>query len=94
MALDDEDKENEEKERKIRKRRSIWVYPSLINRKTEGEYFILYPHLVDDEDKFITYFRMSTETFEMIFSKIEKRIVKKIHVFTKLFLQGKIGRIR
>jgi len=27
-----------------------------MDRKIEGEYFTLYPHLIDDEDKFVKYF--------------------------------------
>lgn len=34
----------------------MWVYSSLMQKKKkkklEGEYYTLYPHLIDDEDKF------------------------------------------
>lgn len=78
VALDDEDRENEKCKTKEKMRnRSMWVHPSLIDRKTEGEYYTLYSHLVNDEDKFVQYFRMNTGTFEMILSRIEKKILKK-----------------
>lgn len=49
----------------------------LQDRKTEGEYNTLYPHLVDDESKFHSYFRMNKATFEKILSKIEVDLKKK-----------------
>ena len=76
VALDEDNEENKEYKIKKRVKRSMWIHPSLMDRKTEGEYFTLYPHLVDDGDKFLKFFRMSARTFEMILSKIEKRILK------------------
>ena len=36
----------------------------LQDRKSEGEFHTLYPHLIDDESKFYNYFRMNIGTFE------------------------------
>ena len=66
IALDEEEGE--------RKRRRFWVHPMLV--KSEGEYNTLYPHLIDDEEKFFNYFRMPKGTFEYILSKIGSDIMK------------------
>ncbi|XP_053967742.1 uncharacterized protein LOC128869234 [Anastrepha ludens] len=54
----------------------MWIHPSLINRKIEGEYHTLYRHLIDDEEKFLQYCRKDSGTFEMILRKIEHKILK------------------
>lgn len=49
VALNDENRKNKEEcERKMENR----THPNLINRKLEREYYTLYPHLVDNNDKF------------------------------------------
>nr|XP_034192161.1 uncharacterized protein LOC117609660 [Osmia lignaria]XP_034192162.1 uncharacterized protein LOC117609660 [Osmia lignaria] len=59
----------------------MWVHPSLLTRKSEGKYYTLYRHLMKDEEKFIKYFRMDFRTFEMVLTKIEKKILKKNTTF-------------
>ncbi|KAK4879129.1 hypothetical protein RN001_007275 [Aquatica leii] len=55
----------------------MWVHPSLLQRKTEGEYYTLYRHLINDKEKFLIYCRMDWSTFEIILMKITPKIVKK-----------------
>ncbi|KAL4103870.1 hypothetical protein QTP88_019205 [Uroleucon formosanum] len=80
ICLDEEERENEE-ERQHLKRKRIWFHPSLLKRKTEGEFYTLLPHLIEDEKKFHGYFRMNTGTFEMILSRIQKDIQKEDTTF-------------
>lgn len=80
ICLDEEERENEE-ERQHLKRKRIWIHPSLLKRKTEGEFYTLLPHLIEDEKKFHGYFRMNTGTFEMILSRIQKDIQKEDTTF-------------
>ena len=58
IALDEEEEERKQK------RKRLWVHPMLQDRKSEGEFHNLYPHLIDDESKFYNYFRMNIGTFE------------------------------
>ncbi|CAH2083600.1 unnamed protein product [Euphydryas editha] len=58
-------------------RRRMWIHPSLLGRKIEGEYYTLYRHLINDEEKFLQYCRMDVGTFEMILKKITPKIVKR-----------------
>ena len=71
VALDEE-----EERKQNRKRKRLWVHPMLQDGKTEGEFHTLYPHLVDDENKFHSYFRMNKGTFEKILSKIKDDMKK------------------
>ena len=66
IALDEEEGE----------RKKLWVHPMLSDRKSEGEFYTLYPHLKDDESNFFYYFRMPKGTFEYILCKIEGDIMK------------------
>ena len=54
----------------------MWVHPYLQTRKTEGEYYTLYRHLIDDEEKFVQYVRINFSTLEMILTEIEPKIKK------------------
>lgn len=71
IILDEEEKENK------RNTRRYWMHDSIKERKTEGEYWTLFRHLVDDEEKFWQYFRMSTFQFKMLLKKIENDIVRR-----------------
>lgn len=68
---------DEEEEECPKKTRRYWIHNSLKKRKTEGEYWTLFRHLVDDEEKFFQYFRMCTFKFNDLLKKIENDIVKK-----------------
>ncbi|XP_068082944.1 uncharacterized protein [Anabrus simplex] len=63
----DEEEEN-------RPSRRFWVHQMLTKRKGEGEFFTLFPELVDDESKFYQYFRMSHYDFMRLLGFIEADI--------------------
>ncbi|CAI6351654.1 unnamed protein product [Macrosiphum euphorbiae] len=73
------DKEEEENKSKIsitnKQKRIVWVHDLWKKRKTEGE-FTLYNGLIDDEQKFYEYFRMSQYTFNVLHKKLENLITK------------------
>lgn len=48
------------------RKRSMWIYLSLIERKIKGEYFTSHFHITD-EKKFVKCFRMSAGTFKIIY---------------------------
>jgi hypothetical protein len=58
-----EEEESRTRESNSQRKRKKWVHTSLIRRKTEGEFFTLYKELVDAEEKFHQYFRMSKYQF-------------------------------
>lgn len=47
-----------------------------LKRKKEGEFHTLYKELVDDEERFYKYFRMSQYEFQTIITKISPVITK------------------
>ncbi|XP_061514113.1 putative nuclease HARBI1 [Anopheles gambiae] len=59
----------------LRKRRNktndLWKH-----RKRNGQYYVLFPELLKQEDKFFQYMRMSKKTFYFILRKIEPFIAK------------------
>jgi hypothetical protein len=59
ILLEEENIQNSEK----RKRKRFSVHKTLNKRKTEGEYWTLYKELMDDEEKFFQYFRLSQYQF-------------------------------
>jgi hypothetical protein len=63
--------ESRTRESNSERKRKKWVH-----KKTEGEFFTLYKELVDDEEKFHQYFRMSKYQFNDLFSRIEPLITK------------------
>ncbi|KAL4720971.1 hypothetical protein ACJJTC_019231 [Scirpophaga incertulas] len=71
IILDEEEEENQKPTRRY------WIHDTLKKRKTEGEYWTLYRHLVEDEEKFFQYFRMSTYQFNMLLQKIENDISRR-----------------
>lgn len=62
----------EEEEKKKRK----WVHNAWKSRTVEGEFYTLFPHLMDDETKFYEYFRMTQSTFHNLLKKLEARLKK------------------
>ncbi|GBP75201.1 hypothetical protein EVAR_88807_1 [Eumeta japonica] len=58
-------------------RRRFWVHKMLKARHTEGEFWQIQRHLLDDEEKFYIYFHMDRYLFDYILSFIEKDITKK-----------------
>ncbi|GBP87903.1 hypothetical protein EVAR_66382_1 [Eumeta japonica] len=71
MILDEEEEENQKTTRRY------WIHDSVKERKTEGEFWTLYKHLVEDEEKFFQYFRMSTYQFNVLLKKIENDIFRR-----------------
>lgn len=71
----DAEEENEKTQRRY------WIHESVRKRKTEGEYWTLYRHLVDDEEKFFSYFRMTSFQFNELLRKIENDITKRNTTF-------------
>ena len=59
----------------------MWVDKCFRNRKPEGEYWILYKVLGDDEMKLYQYFRMSKHNFNYLLQKVEKDLKKKNTTF-------------
>ena len=57
------------------------MHPMLV--ESEGEYMTIYPHLIDDEEKFFNYFGMPEGTFEYILSKIVSDIRKEDTHYTE-----------
>lgn len=60
---------------KILKRRK-WSHNINLARPTYGEFHHLFPHLLQDPERFRGYFRMRIETFNYILEKIQNRIQK------------------
>ena len=52
--------------KKLQRAARIWINPLLLNCHSEGDFFILYPKLRQDELKFYNYFRMSVAAFEQL----------------------------
>ena len=77
LMLDEEEKNAALSDKKKR----MWVHKCFRNRKSEGEYWILYRELADDEMKFYQYFRMSKQQFNYLLQKIEKDLKKKNTTF-------------
>ncbi|KAJ8961703.1 hypothetical protein NQ318_021303 [Aromia moschata] len=70
----DEEEENETQKKTIRR---YWIHEALRKRKAEGEYWTLYRHLVNDEDIFFQYFRMTSFQFNELLRKVENDITKR-----------------
>ena len=67
---------------KIRRKR-YWVHKINKDRTTLGEFHTLYGHLREDEERFWSYFRMSTTTFDYILSLISHRLQRQNTNFRK-----------
>ncbi|XP_023228048.1 protein ALP1-like [Centruroides sculpturatus] len=75
MAILLEEEESGCVEKQLKKRRFA-VHPMNVKRKKEGEFYTLFKELVDDEERFLKYFRMSKYEFETIVTKIKPMITK------------------
>jgi hypothetical protein len=81
IALLLEEEESRTRESNSPRKRKKCVHKSLIRSKTEGDFFTLYKELVDDEEKFHQYFRMSKYQFNDLLSRIEPLITNKNTTF-------------
>lgn len=72
LALEEEDRNWRNKQEKKRK----WVHTAWKSRTVEGEFYTLFPHLMDDETKFYEYFRMTQSTFHDLLKKLEEKLKK------------------
>ncbi|ENN83308.1 hypothetical protein YQE_00333, partial [Dendroctonus ponderosae] len=52
LCLDNEEEEKQRYLREIKRKRRFWVHAAWKTRPHEGEFFSLFPHLLDDEMKF------------------------------------------
>jgi hypothetical protein len=76
LMLDEEEKNSSLSDKKKR----MWVHKCFRNRKSEGEYWILYKELAD-EMKFYHYFRVSKHQVNYMLQKIVKDLKKKNTTF-------------
>lgn len=67
---------DEEEEKQLKKKRK-WVHEAWKKREIEGEFNTLYKELVDDQTKFVQYFRMTESCFNILHDKIEIYLKKK-----------------
>jgi hypothetical protein len=67
IALIDEEEKNASVSDK---KKRTWVHKCFRNRKSEGEYWMLYKELTDDGMKFYQYFRMSKHQFSYLLHTI------------------------
>ncbi|KAG8239868.1 hypothetical protein J437_LFUL018979 [Ladona fulva] len=63
------------KKRRNRRRR-FWVNPLVLERRNRGLFHTLFDDLLQDDEKFFWYFRMSKSTFEELLCGIEISITK------------------
>lgn len=70
IALDDEEQNT------AKNKKRAWVHDILKRRKIEGEFYTLCTTLEDHEEKFFIYFRMCSQQFNMLLSKIKNDITK------------------
>lgn len=54
----------------------LWIHEAWKKRETEGEFATLYKELIDDETKFVQYFRMSRNCFITLLAKLEPHLNK------------------
>ncbi|CAG5016043.1 unnamed protein product [Parnassius apollo] len=73
--------EEEDRDKTKKRAKRMAVHPTLKKRKLEGEYWTLFKELIDDEEKFFLYFRMSRFQFDILLKKIELLITKQDTVF-------------
>nr|CAH7743987.1 unnamed protein product [Callosobruchus chinensis] len=74
----------DEYEEPHRKRR-IWIDTVNLYREEEGEFRTIFHKLRQHRERFLIYFRMTTECFDEILSLIEEDIKKTIHPFSKTY---------
>ena len=56
--------------------RDYWVHPIDEERHLKGEYFTLYPELREYPEKFLRWFRMSTEQFDFLLQELTPSLQK------------------
>ncbi|RVE51175.1 hypothetical protein evm_004140 [Chilo suppressalis] len=59
-----------------KKRRKYWVHPINELRERDGEFFTLFPKLLQDEERFYMYFRMSIQCFNELYDMLNNYIQK------------------
>lgn len=57
-------------------KRDHWVHPINLQRDSLGEYHHLIPQLLDDEDRYRSYYRMSPETFTTLMDILRPVLTK------------------
>lgn len=68
------------------KRKRHWVHAINEERRALGEFHHLYGRLREDEERFWSYFRMSTTTFDYILSLISNRLQRQNTNFRKAIM--------
>lgn len=68
--------DEEDNLKKRKRKRSLWVHDLWKKRALEEEFLNLYNGLMDDEQKFYEYFRMTQYSFHILLRKIENNIKK------------------
>ena len=61
---------------KEKENRRVWVHHMNRNRKQKGTFSALMPELYDDEEKFMSYFRLSREQFALTLHLIHDDLLK------------------
>jgi len=82
------EKEDEKWRSEHKKKKKMWIHNAWKSRTTEGEFFTLLPHLMDNETKFYEYFRMTQTTFYDLLMELEERL-KKQDTFWRLSITPK-----
>lgn len=59
-----------------RKNRRFWVHPLLEARYVDGAFYTLFEKLLQHQEKFFNYFRMSPETFSLFVERLSESIRK------------------
>ena len=61
--------------------REIWVHPLNRERFDKGEFYILYPDLRHNADRFYETFRMSVQQFDYLLQMVSPRLERKVTPF-------------
>ncbi|KAJ8911787.1 hypothetical protein NQ315_008840 [Exocentrus adspersus] len=61
---------------KRKRKRKHWVHPINSKREEQGEFHTLFAELLEDEERFFIYFRMSISSFNELYSLIKHDIQK------------------
>lgn len=61
---------------KRKRKRKHWVHPINRKREEQGEFHTLFAELLDDDQRFFIYFRMSVNSFNELYSLIKDDIEK------------------
>lgn len=60
--------------RQKKKSRNYWVHPINLKREQCGAFYILFPDLLKDEDRFFTYLRMSISSFNQLHDSLKNQL--------------------